>query len=102
MTFTPTPQSNKYELKTDIKEYTRKLRVAEYFYEEDGGETELEEHLVRNKSYFNPKKGKNEILDTICDTLNNLPLNSNTENENTKCNLNNEERTALKLLSNDE
>lgn len=102
MTFTPTPQSNKYELKTDIKEYTRKLRVAEYFYEEDEGETELEEHLVRNKSYFNPKKGKNEILDTICDTLNNLPLNSNTENENTKCNLNNEERTALKSLSNDE
>ena len=83
MTFTPTPQGNKHELRTDIKEYTRKLRVAEYFYEEDDGETELEEHLVRNKSYFNPKKGKNEILDTICDTLNNLPLNSNTKSGNT-------------------
>lgn len=43
LTFTPTPQNNKHELRTDIKEYTRKLRVAEYFYEEDDGETELEE-----------------------------------------------------------
>lgn len=55
-----TPQSNKHVLRTYLKDlqYTRKLRLAEYFYEEDNSEIELEEYIVRNISYFNPKKGE--------------------------------------------
>jgi hypothetical protein len=30
--FTPTPKSNHQELKTDIKEYMRKLRLVEFFH----------------------------------------------------------------------
>lgn len=63
--FSPTPyNSNNQELTKDIKEYTRKFRLAEYFYSED---TEKEEEfiadpdLVRNKSTFNPKK-EGEIM----------------------------------------
>lgn len=90
------------ELRTDIKEYTRKLKVAEHFYKESESDTESEENIVRNKSFFNPKNGKNDILNTVCDTLNNLPLNSNINNCKTKFNLSREETTALESLANDE
>lgn len=89
------------ELRTDIKEYTRKLKVAEHFYKESESDTESEENIVRNKSFFNPKNGKNDILNTVCDTLNNLPLNSNIKNCKTKFNLSREETTALESLAND-
>lgn len=44
--FSPTPyNSNNQELTTDIKEYTRKIRLAEYFYSVD---TEEKKSLLRN------------------------------------------------------
>lgn len=57
--YTPTPRMNNEQLKTDIKEYTRKLRLKEYFNEDDDDSTqnlneEQEQDLVRNKSDFNP------------------------------------------------
>lgn len=83
----PTPfNSNNQELTKDINDYTRKLRLAEYFYSED---TEKEEDfifyfiilfypdLVRNKSTFNQKRGRNDVLNTVCDTLENIPLENN-------------------------
>ena len=101
--YTPTPCSNKQELRKDIKEYTRKLRLAEYFNntesDEENENTQLD--LVKNKSNFNPKKGRNNILDTVCETLQNLPLDS-TECISTKQNLSKEETNALKSLASDE
>lgn len=101
--YTPTPSSNKQELRKDIKEYTRKLRLAEYFNntesDEENENTQLD--LVKNKSNFNPKKGRNNILDTVCETLQNLPLDS-TECISTKQNLSKEETNALKSLASDE
>lgn len=101
--YTPTPCSNKQELRKDIKEYTRKLRLAEYFNntesDEENENTQLD--LVKNKSNFNPKKGRNNILDTVCETLQNLPLDS-TECLSTKQNLSKEETNALKSLASDE
>ena len=52
--FTPTPKhSNTQELNKDILEFTRKVRLVEYF---DGVEDE-DKSLVRNKSDFVPPQG---------------------------------------------
>lgn len=68
----PTPfNSNNQELTKDIKKYTRKLRLVEYFYSEDTEKEEefiTEPDLVGNKSTFNPKRERNYVLDTVCDT----------------------------------
>ena len=75
--YTPAPNVNKQELKKDLKEYTRKLRLTEYFYDLDNNESSNEQSdIVRNKSNFNPKKGRNMVLDSVCETLENLPLNT--------------------------
>lgn len=68
--FSPTPYiSNNQELTKDIKEYSRKPRLAEYYYNKD-----TEPELVRNKSIFNQIRGKNNTLDSACDRLGNIPL----------------------------
>lgn len=58
---TPTSPMDNQHLKTDINEYTRKLRHQEYFYEDDYDSTqnlneEQEQDIVRNKSEFKIKQ----------------------------------------------
>lgn len=55
---------------------------------------------MKNISNFNPKKGQNNTLDTVCATLQNLPLDS-TERISTRQNLSKEEINALKSLAGD-
>ena len=100
--FTPTPyQCNNLELSKDIKEYTRKLRLAEYFHSESTEEETIETpDLVKNKSNFYPPKGRNTVLDSVCDALENIPLSGNTERKN-KSNITKEEINAMKKLSTD-
>ena len=98
--FTPTPRQNPQELAKDIKEYTRKLRLAEFFYEENE-EDYFEENIVKNKSKFNPKRNRNNLLDTVCDALQKTPLTTNNA-RTTKNNLSKFETDALKSLSADE
>lgn len=53
--------------------------MAEYFYSEDTEKEKefiTEPDLVSNKSTFNPKRVRN-VLDTVCDTLENIPLKNN-------------------------
>lgn len=75
--------------------------MAEYFYSED---TEKEEEfitdpdLVRNKSTFNPKRGRNDALDTVFDTLENIPLENNGKRKQ-KSNLTKVEEQVMKSLS---
>lgn len=70
---TPTPNDNKQELKTDLKEYTRKLRSTEYLYDPDNDESSNEQNdIVRHK--FNPKKGRNMVLEIVCETLEKIYL----------------------------
>ena len=58
--FTPTPErGNQQELKEDIFEFTRKLRLAEYFY----GTEDPDISLVKNKSDFIPPRNRNAALD---------------------------------------
>ncbi|XP_062604091.1 uncharacterized protein LOC134265884, partial [Saccostrea cucullata] len=100
--YTPTPNSNKQELKKDIKEYTRRLRLAEYFNttESDESDSNEPEDLVRNKSNFNPKKGRNGMLDTVCETLQSLTLDT-THNKSVRNNLSKNEEKALRSLASD-
>lgn len=90
------------ELRIDIKEYIRKLKVVEYFYKESESDIELEENIVCNKLFFNLKNGKNDILNIVCDILNNLFFNSNIKNCKIKFNLLREEIIVFELLVNDE
>ena len=100
--YTPIPNSNKQELKKDIKEYTRRLRLAEYFNttESDESDSNEPEDLVRNKSNFNPKKGRNGMLDTVCETLQSLTLDT-THNKSVRNNLSKNEEKALRSLASD-
>ena len=108
--FTPTPSSNVTELKADIQEFNRKLRLAEYFESETtvnnaetGAETSSETDsddtasLVKNKSGFKPPHNRDKILESFIDYINSQPLSS----QKTRNNLTIEERKALKSLSSD-
>lgn len=101
--FTPTPnKSNPQDLTTDIKEYTRKLRLAEYFHSDDDEENITETSLVKNKSNFNPKKGRNALLDTVCDTHESLSTEDNTPKNKRQHNLLKSEENTIKSLLNDD
>ena len=107
--FTPTPGSNITELKADIQEFNRKLRLTEYFAPECEGsdaESELESEgditdsasLVKNKTGFKPLHHKDKTLDSFIDYINHQPLSS----QKTKDNLAHSERDALRSLISDD
>lgn len=100
--FTPTPNnSDIQELNKDIKAYTRRLRLAEYFQNDEDDEDTYEDDLVWNKSKFNPKKGRNTLLDKVCHTLESMPLKEDNNTEKKRSNLLKEEEKAMKSLAND-
>ena len=103
--FVPTPKSpNILDLEIDIKEFIRKLKLKEFFYNNknisENGETES---IVVPKSDFIPYKVKSPALDAIC-----LNLEHNAENlqrlvpKNTVGNLSSKEEAALEALKRDE
>ena len=69
-----TPQkSNDEQLSNDIAEFHRKNKLKEYFYcNENKGQ---DDSLVRNNSYFEPLKGRNQRLDEYIDMTNVIPRN---------------------------
>ena len=76
--FTPTPQQNLPELQSDMKEFCRRLRLKEHFFQErefdsscvnSNTDNDIDVPLVRNKSNWNPKPKRNPLLDTCIDTL---------------------------------
>ena len=72
--FTPTPLPNKIELKNDIQQFSRKLRLLEFFYKENESEEEKssDDSIIKNKSAFNPPRNRAKILDQSIDSLNSL------------------------------
>lgn len=59
--FTPTPQKpNVAEMKDNVLEFCRKLRLAEQFFEE---EENNDKPLVKSKKDYQPPKCKNAALD---------------------------------------
>ena len=55
------------ELKIDLKEFSRKLRLREFFLD-----TTQESKLVQNKSSFEPPNQRNQELDEIIDEVKNV------------------------------
>jgi hypothetical protein len=64
--FTPTPRANQEELVKDTREFTRKLRLGEFFLDRDGND---DGSIVKNKSQFMPPRGRNHHLDKYIDFL---------------------------------
>ena len=62
--FTPTPQRNLPEMEKDIKDFTRKLRLVEFFSENPELDT-LDSSLVKNKSNFRPPQNRNSTLESV-------------------------------------
>lgn len=95
--FTPTPtKSNLQELNEDVLEFTRKLRLLEYF----EGRDDTDESLVRNKSDWIPPKNRDQHLEEYVNLITNIPEDSS-ENKKIKHNLTKQEREALIVLSKD-
>lgn len=90
--FTPTPEKeNSQELKEDLFEFERKLRLAEYFF----GTEDPDISIVRNESNFIPPKNRNASLEN----LQNTPTAKS--HTNIRCNVSLAERNAIKSLTND-
>ena len=59
--FTPNPQRNLPEMEKDIKIFTRKLRLVEFFSESSELDTP-DSSLVKCKSNFSPTQNRNSTL----------------------------------------
>ena len=61
--FTPNPLPNKIELKNDVQQFSRKLRLLEFFYKENESEEEksFDDSIIKNKSAFNPLRNRQNI-----------------------------------------
>ena len=97
--FTPTPKPNNVELKSDIQEFTRKLRLIEFFHPENldnfqGTRESVSGPLVKNKSNFYPPRNRNKFLDTTIDFINQQNLNNLRKNKN---NLSKDDWQALRI-----
>ena len=66
LSFTPTPRPNIEELKTDISDFERRIRLKEFF---DEGNPQM-----RNNSQWCPPPGRDTMLDSFCLFLQKLPL----------------------------
>lgn len=95
--FCPTPKgNNSSELKSDILQFCRRLRLNEKFFTEDN---EYEnESIVRNNSNWVPPKSDDRHLEESIDILKKLPLN---KTSNVRSNISYKQRNALNSLQND-
>ena len=72
--FTPTPKQNNQDLQADINEFSRKLRLKEYWHNR---ESYNDGSIVRNKKGTVINRGRNVTLDRFIDFINNYPLDNN-------------------------
>ena len=88
--FCPTTKGNSIHIKADIRNFTRRLKLLDIFYEVDY----TCESLVKHPSSFNPKPSDPEIAKIITNIENVDPM----PNKNGQDNLTKSERAALKEL----
>ena len=89
--FTPAPRtSNIQELTKDVSEFTRKVRLIEYFDDKEDDD----ESLVKNKSNFVSPRGREQLLDNFVLSTINIPLEP-IEKANVKRNISKSEQTAV-------
>ena len=97
--FTPIPQRNLIELRTDIRKFCRKLRLIEFFAEEP---TIEDDSQVKPESTFHPNRNRDPILDTYIDFLLKYPLEEKSRQmEKVKYKLTKQEWIGIKNLKND-
>ena len=95
--FTPSPENNnKQEIESDMSEFFRRIKLKEFFHDKN---YEQDDSLVRNKSNFEPSKGRNAALDEFITRTKNFPLSSLPTEK--KYNITLDERNALTSLQND-
>ena len=69
--FTSTPtKRNILQIREDISEFTRKIRLAEYFH----GKDDPDDSLVKNKTKFISPLGRNISLNNFVKDVENIPL----------------------------
>ena len=95
--FTSTPKRNIIQLKSDIHNYTQKLRLTEFFH--NAPENNNLQNLFKTKSHFIPSKNRYRDLDHQIDVLNNLDLEG--MDISSKNNLSKIEQSELLKLIND-
>ena len=66
-------------MSNDLAEFHRKLKLKEYFYCNEN--IEQDDSLVRNKSYLEPPKGRNQRLDEYIYMTKVIPRNDNQRNQ---------------------
>ena len=96
--FTPTPEKSNYEeLSNDVTEFHRKIKLKEYFYCNEN--IEQDDSLVRNNSYFEPPRGRNQRLDEYKDMTKVIPRND--PQRKTSFNITRNKRKAIDILAKD-
>ena len=60
---------NIQELKKDTENFPRRLRLIEYFAEEEANDDNIDTSLVRKKGVFTPARERNKTLDIAIDFL---------------------------------
>ena len=99
--FCPTPTHiNRPELKADISDFIRRLRLHEYFYDENNNNNNNPSHDGHNpfrvKSNWTPHPGRDASLDAFSNTIEEQIVNSRPTK--IRDNLTKRERRALKRL----
>ena len=70
--FNPTPKPDIPEIKRDVQDFSRKLRLSEFFGDENDSNKNSQDScdsLVGNKGKLNPLRNRNKVLGTIIDFL---------------------------------
>ena len=96
MKFTPAPERNERELRDDLQEFGKKLRLLEYFH---GQQKISDSSLVKNKSNFVPPQTSDRHLTLFLESLTNISkIGSKPKN---KSNISSSEKLTLMNLSED-
>ena len=94
--FTPTPaKTNSKEIENDINEFTRKIKLAEYFNEAEDRDISI----VTNKSSFMPPKHRNANLEKFINNIDSIPKDITHRDVRSNMTLN--ERKSIQDLIND-
>ena len=100
--YVPTPTSvNKTELITDIKRWVRRMRLKEYFWDEDKSDIEqTSDSSYKKPSKWTPSSGRDQALDCYINAVEHAIL-QHTPNNKLRSNITRLERKAIKTLKRD-
>lgn len=95
--FCPTPRHiNSPEFSADIADFIRRLRLREYFHNDDNNASDNTTNPFRVKSTWTPQPGRDPSLDAFANTIERTLLNS--QPTKMRDNLTKRERKAIKRL----